>query len=209
MEHRGGRAHRSRKWLLLSVAAAIGIVLAVAALSGGSALAAGGAGGVCLLGVLAVAAGGRTERRQGRATAIVARPITFGAPAVGFQGMSHTQFQRLVCQLFEKEGYLVQAPADPGPHGVDLIVSRPGERRAVVLCRQARAQEPVQRQIVRELYESMLYEEATGGYLVTNGGFSAPAAEWAARNASLHLIDGVELALRLRQAQTQTQDVPS
>ncbi len=145
---------------------------------------------------------GWSRRRVAPANAIaVAQPLRLPIrePSPEIHHLSPDAFRRAVWTLFEHDGYRVEPGPVGGPHRVDLLVSK-SRLRAVVLCRLVGPDGVVERHVVRELYEAMLYEEARRGYLLTDGAFSAPAVEWA-RHKKIELIDGAELASRLQQSQ--------
>ena len=113
--------------------------------------------------------------------------------------MTWPEFELLVGEAFRLRGFAVEerggAAADGG---VDLILRRDG-KRYFVQCKQWKVLQ-VGVPVVRELYGVVAAHGAGGGYVVTSGKFTAPAADFA-RSVGLRLIDGPALEVMIRQAQ--------
>lgn len=113
-----------------------------------------------------------------------ARPATIGA-------LSWQNFEHLLGEAFCRQGYLVEQTGRNGPDGgVDLRLSR-GQERLLVQCKHWKVRQ-VGVRVVRELFGVVTSERATGGIVVTSGGFSADARSFA-RTVPVRLIDGREL----------------
>lgn len=111
--------------------------------------------------------------------------------ADALRDISWREFEQLVGEAFRRQGYAVHPRGGDGPDGgVDLVLTRDGER-SLVQCKQWRAQR-VGVNIVRELYGVMAAERAAAGIVVTAGGFTPDASEFA-RGRNIRLIDGDEL----------------
>ncbi|MBN1314654.1 MAG: restriction endonuclease [Anaerolineales bacterium] len=107
------------------------------------------------------------------------------------------QFEKHVGLIFKHKGYRVNHRGQTGDHGVDLEVYPPSGRLGVVQCKRYRS--TVGEKIVRDLYGTMLHENASHAYLVTAGTFSEAAMTWAA-DKPITLINGqrlVEIAREL------------
>lgn len=112
-------------------------------------------------------------------------------PAAVSDGIDWQQFERLVGEVFRRQGYAVEETGNAGPDGgVDLIV-RKGRKRFLVQCKQWRALK-VGVKVVRELYGVVAAQGAAGGFVVTSGSFTEDARQFAA-SCKLTLIDGETL----------------
>jgi restriction system protein len=95
-------------------------------------------------------------------------------------------------------GYRVLDTPQSGDHGVDLILSGNGILLGLVQCKRYRG--TVSEATVRDLYGAMAHAGADHGYVITTGGFSRPARDWA-QGKPIELWDGpklLELARRFR-----------
>lgn len=100
--------------------------------------------------------------------------------------------------LFQLMGYWVRNTQDVADHGIDLEVADRATRNGLVQCKRYRG--TVGEPTVRDLYGTMMHENADRGWLVTTGGISRQAFEWAA-GKPIELWDGqtlVELSARYR-----------
>jgi restriction system protein len=101
--------------------------------------------------------------------------------------LSPRAFEHYVAELFERRGYTVEVRGRSGDLGVDLALTRPDGRRAIVQCKRYR--HTIGPEIVRELFGTMLHERAAHGFLVTTADISDAARAWAA-DKPITLIDG-------------------
>ena len=107
-------------------------------------------------------------------------------------------FEKLVAEAFQRDGYSVVENGGGGPDsGVDLVLRR-GNEKFLVQCKQWKAFK-VGVDVVRELYGVMAARGATGGFVVTSGAFSSDAVEFA-RGRNVQLIDGPKLHALLQRA---------
>lgn len=106
------------------------------------------------------------------------------------QLLSPEGFERYVAGLFRQKGYTVVLRGSSGDLGVDLELTGPHGRRAIVQCK--RYQHTIGAEIVRELYGTLMHEGVMWGFLVTTADISDAAREWAT-GKPLTLIDGVTL----------------
>jgi hypothetical protein len=104
--------------------------------------------------------------------------------------LSPAEFEQYVGQLFRRKGYQVKWRGRSGDHGVDLEVTHPGGKRAIVQCK--RYQNTVGPEVVRELYGTFIHERAAHAFLVTTADISTAARAWA-RGKPMTLIDGPTL----------------
>jgi restriction system protein len=103
-------------------------------------------------------------------------------------GISWHEFELLVGEALRRQGFSIEESGGAGPDGgIDLIAHKDGERY-LVQCKHWRALQ-VGVPVVRELYGAMAAEGAVGGFVVTSGGFTQPAREFA-KGRNLQLIDG-------------------
>lgn len=182
------------------VVAAVVLAFGWVLLAGFTAVSVGGAGTLLLVGAGILALNWQQPARRTVPRATQVKASAFTSALNELHGLTPDEFQRVVGRLYEKNGYLVAPGEGADRHRYDLTVTK-NRQRAIVLCRQTGAHGVVERQVVRELYEAMLYHEARKGFLVTNGAFSAPAIAWA-QDKSIQLVDGTELVGWLRQVQT-------
>lgn len=128
-----------------------------------------------------------------------------GAPdALGLDelyALDPASFERYVASLFRQKGYRVVLRGGSGDHGVDLeLIGREG-RRAIVQCK--RYQSTVGEETVRDLYGTLVHEQAGRAFLVTTADISESARLWAF-GKPISLIDGptlVQIAASLSQNQ--------
>ncbi|MCB8965960.1 MAG: restriction endonuclease [Ardenticatenaceae bacterium] len=104
--------------------------------------------------------------------------------------LSPYDFEIFVAQLFRKKGYRVTHRGRSGDMGVDLEIAQASGRRAIVQCKRYRS--TIGPEIVRELYGTLIHEEAVHAFLVTTADISESAREWA-QGKPITLIDGTAL----------------
>jgi hypothetical protein len=99
-------------------------------------------------------------------------------------------FEHYVAALFRQKGYRVVLRGGSGDHGVDLeLLGREG-RRAIVQCK--RYQSTLGEDVVRDLYGTLIHEQAGRAFLVTTADISDAARTWAF-GKPITLIDGPTL----------------
>lgn len=101
------------------------------------------------------------------------------------------EFERYVAELFRRKGYHVQLRGRSGDHGVDLMLTQPNGKQAVVQCKRYR--KTIGPEIVRELYGTLIHERVAHAFLVTTAGISRSGRQWA-KGKPITLIDGRTLA---------------
>jgi len=108
------------------------------------------------------------------------------------------QFERLIKELFEVHGYQTELSGGNGDHGVDVIVHNDEGEKWIVQCK--RYSGSVGEPVVRDLYGTMLHEEAQRAYLITTGSFTAQAKAWA-EEKPIVLYDGDALIKLIQRTQ--------
>ena len=128
---------------------------------------------------------GQRKRRS-----LLARTAESDSPDA-LHGMTWREFESLVQEAFRLRGYSVRRTGGDGPDGgVDLVLDR-GPEKVLVQCKQWRAKR-VGVRVVRELYGAMAAEGASAGIVVTCGGFTPDAVEFAS-GRNVRLVAGSEL----------------
>ena len=122
---------------------------------------------------------------------VAARPDGARMTVDQLYALSPRAFEHFAAELFERRGYTVEVRGRAGDLGVDLALTGPDGRRAVVQCKRYRHQ--VGPDIVRELFGTMVHERAHHGFLVTTAEISDAARSWAA-DKPITLIDGAALS---------------
>ena len=108
-------------------------------------------------------------------------------------------FERLLAEVFRREGYEVEHTGGYGPDGgVDLRLRRDGMTK-LVQCKHWRMHK-VGVKVVRELRGVVATEGVEGGVVVTSGQFSLDAEEFA-RASGIRLIGGDALLKNIRAVQ--------
>jgi restriction system protein len=90
--------------------------------------------------------------------------------------MKPEAFERYVAELFYMKGYRVVHRARSGDHGVDLELTSPSGKQAIVQCK--RYQGTVGEDVVRDLYGTLMHERVARTFLVTTGEISGAAKLW-------------------------------
>jgi restriction system protein len=111
--------------------------------------------------------------------------------------LTSRQFEEVVCELFEREGYNVELTKQTHDGGKDLIVlskSLLGEMVIYAECKKFASNRPVNVGLVRELYGVVEADRATAGILVTSSYFSPEARSfrWPIKSR-MSLVDYSEL----------------
>lgn len=101
-----------------------------------------------------------------------------------------SEFEVWSGMLFTLLGYRVTNTQYVADHGIDLEVSNSRVRHGLVQCKRYRG--TVGEPTVRDLYGTLVHENADFGWLVTTGGVSRQARDWAA-GKPLELWDGQKL----------------
>ncbi|MCP4426643.1 MAG: DUF2034 domain-containing protein [Chloroflexi bacterium] len=104
--------------------------------------------------------------------------------------LSPTEFERYVAHLFRQKGYRVALRGKKGDLGVDLELTQPGGKQAIVQCK--RYQNKIEPKIARELFGTLMHERAAHAFLVTTAEISKATRQWA-QHKPMTLIDGETL----------------
>lgn len=112
-------------------------------------------------------------------------------PRGAVSAMGWRDFEALVGESFRRGGYQVNERGGSDPDGgIDLVVLKDGERY-LVQCKHWKTQQ-IGVTVIRELNGVVAAQGAHGGIVVTGGGFTRDAREFADR-CKIRLIGGEEL----------------
>jgi Restriction endonuclease len=100
------------------------------------------------------------------------------------------EFESWSALLFQLMGYRVAQTQNTGDHGIDLELSNDRMQRGLVQCKRYRG--TVGEPAVRDLYGTMMHENAERGWLLTTGAFSRQARKWC-NGKPIELWDGRSL----------------
>lgn len=114
--------------------------------------------------------------------------------------LSWKEFELLVGEAFRQRGYTVAETGDGADGGVDLVLTKSGERY-LVQCKHWKSGARVSVMVVRELLGVMTSQKAKGGFVVASGGFTKDAEEFAQKNG-INLTGRDELNRMIQTAQT-------
>jgi restriction system protein len=117
------------------------------------------------------------------------------------------EFEQYVAQLFRQKKFKVTVRGRSGDLGVDLVIIRPGGKRAIVQCKRYR--NTIGPEIVRELYGTLIHEGVSHAFLITTADISDSARTWA-QGKPMTLIDGptlVAIACSLQVSPTTPQSI--
>jgi restriction system protein len=101
-----------------------------------------------------------------------------------------SEFEAWTGMLFQLLGYQVENTQDVADHGIDLIVSGPETRYGLVQCKRYRG--TVGEPTIRDLFGVLIHENGDRAWLVTTGGISRQARDWA-NGKPIDLWDGLRL----------------
>ena len=114
--------------------------------------------------------------------------------------MDPKDFEYWTAGYFIDRGYKSVVVVPPGPDfGIDVSVTTPGRRRAIVQCKRYQAKHAVNRPTIQQTYGVMHAMDAHRCYVVTTSYFTRDAIEFAqtyGKRNSISLIDGKELTRR-------------
>lgn len=94
---------------------------------------------------------------------------------------SPREFERMVCELLDKQGYKVKLTKQTRDGGKDIIVVQKsvlGEFCIYVECKKYDASRPVSVGLVRELYGTVMADNATAGMIITTSYFTKDAKDY-------------------------------
>jgi hypothetical protein len=104
--------------------------------------------------------------------------------------LSDLELEKLAEQVYKKLGYKVQHVGQTGDHGVDVLLINPNNQKEIVQCKQW--SKPVGEAALRDLYGSMMHDNAIRGWIWAPRGFSGPAKAWS-KGKSIVLVDDLEI----------------
>lgn len=113
--------------------------------------------------------------------------------------LSPEDFEWLVADLFRSYGHQVEVSGGNGDHGVDVVVQTAQGEKWIVQCK--RYNGSVGEPVVRDLYGTMLHEEAQQAYLITTSSFTRQAQAWVL-GKPIVLYDGENLIKLIRRTQS-------
>lgn len=113
--------------------------------------------------------------------------------------LSPQAFEAVVAELFETHGYRVELVGGTSDHGVDIVMWNAQGEKWIVQCK--RYSGSVGEPVVRDLYGTMLHEEAQGAFLMTTGSFTHKASSWAVGKPII-LYDGEDLVRSIQAMQS-------
>lgn len=118
------------------------------------------------------------------------REMSQPAALAALKQMDPTIFELMTALLFEERGYPATSSGKPGDEGVDVLL-QDGDYVGVVQCK--RYDGSVGQPTIRDLYGTMMHNQAEEAYLVTTGTVTRQARDWAF-GKPIHLVDGHALA---------------
>lgn len=95
--------------------------------------------------------------------------------------ISPREFEEMVCELLDKQGYEVRLTKQTRDGGKDIIVvqnSVLGEFCIYVECKKYDMSNPISVKLVRELYGTVMADNATAGMIITTSYFTKDAKEY-------------------------------
>lgn len=97
---------------------------------------------------------------------------------------SPREFEEMVCELLDKQGYKVKLTKQTRDGGKDIIVVQKsflGDFCIYVECKKYDISRPISVGLVRELYGTVMVDNATAGMIVTTSHFTRDAKEYSAK----------------------------
>jgi restriction system protein len=113
--------------------------------------------------------------------------------------MSGAEFERFIGKLYTRLGYDVSLTQGGGDQGVDLILSKDGQKIAVQAKRWTGV---VGNTAVQEVIAGKLYYGCSHAWIVTNSTFSINAVALAAKDPTISLVDRRALSKLCEQFRT-------
>lgn len=95
--------------------------------------------------------------------------------------ISSREFEEMVCELLDKQGYNVKLTKQSRDGGKDIIVVQKsvlGEFCIYVECKKYDKSNPISVKLVRELYGTVMADDATAGMIITTSYFTRDAKEY-------------------------------
>lgn len=101
-------------------------------------------------------------------------------PAI-IERLSPREFEKLVCDLLDAQGYIVELTPQTRDGGKDIIVTKQselGDFCIYVECKKYDKSNPVRVKLVRELYGTVMADNVTAGLMVTTSYYTKDAYEF-------------------------------
>ena len=95
--------------------------------------------------------------------------------------ISSREFEEMVCELLDKQGYNVKLTKQTRDGGKDIIVVQKsvlGEFCIYVECKKYNMKNPISVKLVRELYGTIMADNVTAGMIITTSYFTKDAKEY-------------------------------
>lgn len=92
------------------------------------------------------------------------------------------EFEQMVCELLDKQGYTVKLTKQTRDGGKDIIIIQKsilGEFCIYVECKKYDVSRPISVSLVQELYGTVMVDNATAGIIITTSHFTKDAKEYA------------------------------
>ena len=105
------------------------------------------------------------------------------------QAMDPREFELLVCELFRRLGYEVEATPYGGDNGVDGYLRKNGAL-SILQCKRVKGS--VGEPVLRDLFGTIQHAKATLGIVVTTGQVSKQARRWV-QGKPIHIVELAEL----------------
>ncbi len=114
------------------------------------------------------------------------------------RALSWQQFESLITEAYQRQGYSVQRIGGAGPDdGVDLVLRKDGNK-LLVQCRQWKTR-TIGINVVCEMFGAMTAQHAHGAIILTSGLFTEDARTFAA-GKPIDLVEGQQLVALVRAA---------
>ncbi|WP_405842405.1 restriction endonuclease [Streptomyces platensis] len=119
------------------------------------------------------------------------RPVA-GMSMADIDGLHHSEFERLVADLMDRDGYrVVRSCGGAGDQGADVLAMDDKGRYRMIQCKHHRnGSASVGQPVVQHLYGgARATERPTLPIVVTNARFTSSARRWARENDKVRLVD--------------------
>jgi len=112
-----------------------------------------------------------------------------GTPNYYFKDINGTDFEILLCRLYEKIGYAVQHTGKRGDQGSDLVITKKGKR---IIVQAKKYKNSVNNKAIQEAVAAKGIYNCSSSTVVTTSNFTSAARELAKAN-NVYLINGKKL----------------
>jgi hypothetical protein len=118
--------------------------------------------------------------------------------------MPPQDFERLICQLYSRMGYNTELTGCTGDGGIDAYLRKNGQT-TILQCKRVKGS--VGEPVLRDLYGTMIAEDAGNALVVTTGRVSKQAREWA-EDKPIEIIELEMLQSLIREKFSESDVVP-